>query len=126
MRFGSLLFTLAYGLYLLIDYHKFDRYLLPLLPMVLLLFPTIKVAWRSYRLGLAGLMVLLISFFSVAGTHDYLAWNRARWQALTYLESQGVENTQIDGGYEYNGWHQTSHRNPEHLHGKSWCQPLYS
>ena len=120
MRFGSLLFTLAYGLYLLIDYHKFDRYLLPLLPMVLLLFPTIKVAWRSYRLGLAGLMVLLISFFSVAGTHDYLAWNRARWQALTYLESQGVENTQIDGGYEYNGWHQTSHRNPEHLHGKSW------
>jgi hypothetical protein len=43
--------------------------------------------------------------FSVAGTRDYLAWNRVRWEALTELQqTAGVKAHDIDGGYEYIGW----------------------
>ena len=45
-------------------------------------------------------------WFSVAGTHDYLAWNRARHALLDELRMQdGVKPTRIDGGMEFNAWH---------------------
>jgi hypothetical protein len=39
---------------------------------------------------------------SVAGTAEYLAWNRARWDAFRWLEARGVTLDQMDGGYEIN------------------------
>ena len=44
--------------------------------------------------------------FTVAATHDYLAWNRARWVALRELmEVDGVTPAEIDGGFEFNGFY---------------------
>ena len=42
--------------------------------------------------------------FSVGATHDYLAWNRVRWQALnTMMKQDRIPPTDIDGGLEFNG-----------------------
>jgi len=58
--------------------------------------------------------------FSVGGTHDYFAWNRARWAALHTVMDQGVPPTQIDGGFEFNAWHHTGPRGPYEPYTKSW------
>ena len=84
----------------------YDRYLLtPLILVTLLLaldgerLPSFKVA------ALPVALLFLFAFYSVAGTHDYLAWNRTRWQALRNLtEHEAVLYHQINGGFEYNGY----------------------
>ncbi len=41
----------------------------------------------------------------MAGTHDYLAWNRARWEALRDLtQIRKIPINKIDGGFEFNRW----------------------
>jgi len=51
----------------------------------------------------AALLAALWGFFAVAATHDHLAWNRARWEALDWLEEEkGASAREIDGGFEYN------------------------
>lgn len=57
--------------------------------------------------------------FSVAGTHDYLAWNAARWTALGTLERSGITSRQIDGGLEYNALRGYDPRFVP-VRGKSW------
>ena len=85
----------------------YDRYLLTPLVLVALLLaldgerlPSFKVAAPPTAL------LLLFAFYSVASTHDYLAWNRARWQALRQLteHDEAVPYHQINGGFEYNGY----------------------
>ncbi len=57
----------------------------------------------SYRIVLFFLPILL---FSIAATHDYLAWNKARWHALNYLVyEQKISPKEIDGGFEFNAWY---------------------
>jgi hypothetical protein len=49
-------------------------------------------------------MATAFGAFAIAGTHDYFAWNRARWLALDDLtQLSGVPPERIDGGYEFNG-----------------------
>jgi len=52
--------------------------------------------------------ILLIAgsgVFAVAGTKDYLEWNRTRWRALqAVLAQKDVKPEDIDGGFEFNGW----------------------
>jgi len=55
-------------------------------------------------LALSAILVTSIGLFSVLATHDYMAWNRARWRATDYLAEQGIPPTKVDGGYEYNNW----------------------
>src|SRR5207244_2431330 len=81
----------------------FDRYLLPLLPMlaVILVPPD-----RGERVGrrtwvAAALALFALAAYAIAGTHDYLAWNRARWEALGQLAGDGVAANRIDGGLEF-------------------------
>ena len=83
---------------------QFDRYFIPLVPLLgLALLPTDtgRAALRWTWL-IAGLPLVLLAAYGVAGTHDYLAWNRARWEALRQLQSEGVEARRIDGGLEFN------------------------
>jgi hypothetical protein len=50
-------------------------------------------------------LLILYATFSVAGTHDYFAWNRAKWQAAHDLvEVNHISPMEIDGGLEFNGW----------------------
>jgi hypothetical protein len=80
----------------------FDRYLLPVLPFaataaLIGLAParSAPAAWVA-----AG----LLGWWAVAGTHDSMEWNRARYAALADLEASGVSPREIDGGMEYNAW----------------------
>lgn len=93
----------------------FDRYLIVPAFALLALF-TIEWQWdanarsretphkgtRAFSAA-AVFVVVLIGAYTVAGTHDYLSWNRARWVLLDTLLRQGVKPAQIDGGEEFNG-----------------------
>ena len=48
---------------------------------------------------------LLALVLGVAATHDYFAWNRARWDAIHAAERLGATPNTLDGGYEYNAYH---------------------
>lgn len=80
----------------------FDRYLLPVLPF----------AAAAALIGLAPgrsapaawIAAGLLGWWAVAGTHDSMEWNRARYAALSDLEEKGVSPREIDGGMEYNAW----------------------
>lgn len=86
----------------------FDRYFLVILPLLFWLM-VITAPGRPFQSGAVKLSLVLIFFyamFSVAATHDYLAWHRARWLATNDLmQVEGAKPQQIDGGYEFNGWY---------------------
>ena len=88
----------------------YDRYLMPLLvPLSLLILAPTKSTSAKRSPTYIFLLILLILpyfFFSIAGTKDYLAWNRVRWSALrTLLSTKAVAPSDIDGGLEFNGWY---------------------
>ncbi len=56
----------------------------------------------------ASVLAALLGWYAIAGTHDYLAWNRARFAGLDALRAGGVAPTAIDGGVEFNAWHLAS------------------
>ncbi len=78
----------------------YDRYLVPLVPLFVVdLVPRLG-RLRAWAWGvLAALGVL-----SAAGTHDYLAWNRCRWELVEGLLADGVSPDEIEAGYEWAGW----------------------
>jgi hypothetical protein len=80
----------------------YDRYLLPLVGTFFL------VVFSLFREKLSIPLFLFFAsffiFFAVAGTSDYLNWNRARWAGINYLlDEKNVATYRIDGGVEYNG-----------------------
>lgn len=82
----------------------FDRYILPL--FILTLFGVLLNISTSlpFKLSFKAILpcVILVSF-SLFCTKDYLNWNRLRWQAMTYLQTQEQANyKEIEGGYECN------------------------
>lgn len=89
----------------------FDRYVVFLVPLgiviiILLVSDARQSKADSSIMPIALASLLLYGAFSTAGTHDYLSWNRARWQALHDVEAeQRVSASDIDGGYEFNGWY---------------------
>ncbi|MBM3331244.1 hypothetical protein FJY68_05240 [candidate division WOR-3 bacterium] len=106
-RSATVCLSLA-GLYLvsLSLVHQFDRYMVFYLP--LLLAPA-TLALREHppgRLALVGSLVATLAYaaFSVSSVHDYMAWNRVRWQAIRHLtRTLEVPAERIDGGFEFNG-----------------------
>lgn len=88
---------------------SFDRYYLPILPIVCALAGSVLSGYLARSRISAGLfcMVLIVyGVYSTALTGDYLSWNRARWQALHWLmDEQGVSADRIDGGFEFNGYY---------------------
>jgi hypothetical protein len=53
----------------------------------------------------AALLVAGAALFSIAATHDYLAWNRVRWELGRGLLARGADPLEVAGGFEFNGWH---------------------
>ncbi len=54
---------------------------------------------------LAGMTLLVSAWFSVTATHDYLAWNRVRWDLGASLLAQKVDPLSLSAGFEFNAWH---------------------
>jgi len=84
----------------------YDRYLLPLVPIAIVVSLMICSTGNtpSQRWTALGVLCLLLyGGFAIAGTHDYLAWQRTRWQALrTLTVVRHIRPEQIDGGFEFN------------------------
>ncbi|MEM7308280.1 MAG: hypothetical protein AAF682_16490 [Planctomycetota bacterium] len=100
----------------------FDRYLLPVLPLACgaLAARAEGPTLRAPRLAAALAPAVCLLLFAVAGTRDYLAWNRARWDELHELVGErGVALSRIDGGFEFNGLHLYS-RDYERAPERSW------
>ena len=74
------------------------------------------------RLVFALVPVLAIGLLSAMAVHDYFAWNRARWADIAYAEERlGANALTMDGGFEYNGYHNFEARAKlPHQAGKSW------
>jgi Dolichyl-phosphate-mannose-protein mannosyltransferase len=102
---------------------SYDRYFLFLLPLVMILALVLpeankrpKILWTSIAFALT----LAYSAFSVATTHDYLAWNRVRWDALHQgLEERRFTAKNMDGGFEFGGWYSYDSKYKAQP-GKSW------
>jgi len=91
----------------------YDRYLVFVVPLLAASIASVSLSpsgggGRAARVvsRLAALVFLAaIGLYSVLGTRDYLAWNRARWQALRELIGSGTAKAEeVDGGYEFNGY----------------------
>jgi len=88
----------------------FDRHIL------IVSFPFLLLLWllsgnneelpvrRWYRAFPEGIALAVLAVFCVAATHDYMEWNRIRWDMGRGLLAQGVDPLTIVGGFEFNAW----------------------
>jgi hypothetical protein len=88
----------------------FDRYMLPEMGLLGLLLAG-EAAMSSgeglrpsiSRVAVAAALAAVYLGFGVASAHDYLAWNRSRWEAgRSLMEAGDIAPAEIDGGFEFN------------------------
>jgi hypothetical protein len=103
----------------------YDRYLVPLLPLWMILVslqnPLGEIPFKKIRLEFIG--ILAIGVLTVGAMHDYLSWNRARWTALRYLmHKKDIAPSLIDGGFEFNGsyLYRADYQKKGRSTGKNW------
>lgn len=89
----------------------FDRYLLLFLPLLMSIIVCFLGDISKFRIGnktfyLSLVTIVIFGGFTIASTHDYLSWNRIRWQAIDrVMQEQKISPEYIDGGFEFNGWY---------------------
>lgn len=101
----------------------FDRHIILLTALVSLLILSQKIEYTVVHRNIAIGCLVLMSWFSISGTHDYLSWNRARWEAINYLNHElKITPDRIDAGFEYNAWNNAGPYNkpPQKINEKSW------
>ena len=102
----------------------FDRYLLFVLPFLIALWartwPPSRNETRRVPRSVALTWIMLAMGTGAVATHDYFAWNRARWDAIRHAETLGATADRLDGGFEYNGFYGYETRRPGTSAGKSW------
>jgi dolichyl-phosphate-mannose-protein mannosyltransferase len=96
----------ALGLFglLMMQPNKFDRYLLPIIPLAAMFL--ISLIPRSQRLlhsGVCWALLTVCAVFSVVGTQDYLVRGRTRLQAVQYLLDSGIRAEDVNAGFEHVG-----------------------
>ena len=98
---ACLIFIALYG-GLLSIIQAYDRYILLLIPLLLILL----VPLLTLRYSKMVMIALLLAQWSygIVGTHNYLAWQQARWQLSDRLLSRSIAPEKIEGGYEWDGW----------------------
>jgi hypothetical protein len=122
-RLFLLVVVLSYLLpFAITDY--IDRYLLFVLPFILLLlhdaFGVARAPPRRSLVGAGSVLMLILALSSAAATHDYFAWNRARWAAIAEAGRRGATPDTLDGGFEYNGFNRFQVMPQLAVPGKSW------
>jgi hypothetical protein len=102
----------AYAFMILITESYFDRYHIPFITMMLILFAYFGKAYSpSFKFALVPLLFWV--YVSIGGTKDYMELNRQKWNAYWYLRKNlNVPRTLINGGFEINCW--------EEGHGWGW------
>ncbi len=127
--FGQVLGTLPPSAHFINWGGTLDRYLLPLLPLVIVL---VLWALRDVRLSapVAWIAVLAMSLYAVAGTRDHLVFQQAVWSLAREANQLGVPNTRLDAGAGWDGFH-LYERPPSstvipHTPGRPWWLYLYA
>jgi len=83
----------------------FDRHLLLVLVLLIIwIYKMELIVWGGSKWRFYG-AVLLFGYFSVAGTHDYLAWNRVVHQGRIAYLKRGTPSDEIDAGLASNGFY---------------------
>ncbi len=93
-----------------------DRYLLVILPFLIFAYAS------SVHMEIKKLKFILcfgvLSFLAVIGTNDYMNFHKAKYKATSHLLNDlKISPNEIDGGFEFNGWHlgdPVKNYNPEH------------
>jgi len=98
----------------------FDRYVVVLIPWVLVLWWAASASRNGVAVKPRAGVVLLALFLiaDVTATHDYLAWQRARWGAVEYLTEHGAQPAQIRAGFEvdqYGPWGEPRTSSADHV-----------
>lgn len=98
-------YSLAYVLLVETRSVVWDRYLLPMLIIfvVLLLLAFQELGGEKLSL-VAVLPIVAFAAYGIAGTHDTYAAARARLQAANELRAAGVPKTAFRAGFEYDTW----------------------
>lgn len=101
-------FCLAYFTFLAAGAMKgmlYDRYLLPLLAIALLVLARCYQERVEAKLPwICAFLILLASGFSVAATHDKFALSRGFRSAIDAIQSRGIPATAILGPWEFDSW----------------------
>ncbi|MEW6270734.1 MAG: glycosyltransferase family 39 protein [Thermodesulfobacteriota bacterium] len=79
----------------------YDRYMLPLLPLLVALALAARPRLRP-RVAVA--LLAAFALVGALGLRDHLAYSGALWEAVARLRARGVPDAEIDGGYVVNGW----------------------
>jgi hypothetical protein len=95
---------LPQSLPLTIGAYSYDRYFLPMLPLVV---AGLLTALRPVRIltPMSWVVVSGMAGFSIAATHDHLAMQRATWELAAEARADGVPLTGIDAGVAWDGYH---------------------
>jgi hypothetical protein len=102
----------------------FDRYLIPILPLVV-----IPLLWLRQRGGVsnppasAWVALAVFALYGVGATHDYFAASRARQQALSNLLNAGVQRLKVSAGLETDAWAELEYSGqtkPAIVPGEKW------
>lgn len=100
----ALIICFTYFCFLMLNNHYIDRYNLLAVPFLILLIAPFQQPFhlpKAFKV-LSQISFLIIVFFSIGATHDYLSWNRARWEASDFAhDNYEVKPGLINGGFEY-------------------------
>ncbi len=99
-------FAIAYTVFLLpraAEGSTFDRYLLPLLALATLCLVRYYQEKIKLHLGVVcALLILLMAGYGITTTHDMFSFYRSRAALAAELRANGVPDTSVDYGWEYN------------------------
>ncbi len=82
--------------------YPFDRYLVPVIPVLaMFLLSRMPRGQGLLRSPLSWGLLAAFAVVSILGTQDYLVRGQARWRAVDYLLRSGVEPRDISAGFEH-------------------------
>ncbi len=96
--------SLGYVFMVLVTDSFFDRYHLPLITIMLILWGYLGKENAIY-FKFEGVLIVVFVVISVLGTKDYLTWNRKRWEAYNFIRTTAHTNAKyVNAGFEVNCW----------------------
>jgi hypothetical protein len=105
-------FALAYTLAILTGLPVYDRYALPLLPLIAFLVlhttarepVTIRTTTRPRDVW-AGVAMMLLAILGLSFTADSASFDATRWKVAELAVRKGFQPVQVGGGFEWLGYH---------------------
>ncbi len=82
----------------------FDRYMLPILPLMVLVILSQLARYGRCIPVAAWCCLAVFACYGIAVTHDFFTSVRARLAAVHAIEKAGVGRDHISAGFEYDGW----------------------